>query len=198
MDGEPAVYLSDPVWREIAISIWDKDGDGFISEAEATEMRILSLADYDDAGNIEFLDLSALHTNICPYVVNLTRIKKITYGKSQYATEVAANSAKNNTSIEYVDTGDYYIGVSFGAFQGCSSLKSATLRASIGEIGQRAFQNCSSMESCYIMATIPPILGTWAFDGNPCNIYVPHASIDAYKVAAVWSQYASRIYGYDF
>jgi hypothetical protein len=54
------------------------------------------------------------------------------------------------------------------------------------------------MESCYIKATIPPALGTWAFDNNPCKIYVPHESVATYKAATNWNLYASQIYGYDF
>jgi len=37
-------------------------------------------------------------------------------------------------------------------------------------------------------------LGTSAFDStNNCQIYVPAASVDAYKAATNWSSYASRI-----
>lgn len=198
MDGEPVIYLSDLVWRKIAISLWDTDGDGFISEAEASNNKLITWGDYPNANNIEFLDLSALYTNICPFIESLTGIKKVIYGKSRYTTAISANSCKGNKSIEYIDTGDYNTSIDFGAFQECASLKSAVIGANITEIKPRVFQDCSSMESCYVKANVPPILGTWAFDGNPCNIYVPHASIDTYKTATIWSQYASRIYGYDF
>ena len=72
------------------------------------------------------------------------------------------------------------------------------LNKNITVIDQRAFQDCTSMESCYIKATIPPALGTWAFDNNPCKIYVPHESVATYKAATNWNLYASQIYGYDF
>lgn len=198
MKGEPAVYLADPVWREIAISLWDTDHDGFITAAEASENRLVSFENFDNAAKIEILDLSALYTNITPYIVNLTRIKKVIYGNSKYASSVSANSSKGNTSIEYVDAGDYYTSIDYGAFWKCTSLKIVILNKNITVIDQRAFQDCTSMESCYIKATIPPALGTWAFDNNPCKIYVPHESVATYKAATNWNLYASQIYGYDF
>ena len=196
MKGEPAVYLADPVWREIAISLWDTDHDGFITAAEASENRLVSFENFDNAAKIEILDLSALY--ITPYIVNLTRIKKVIYGNSKYASSVSANSSKGNTSIEYVDAGDYYTSIDYGAFWKCTSLKIVILNKNITVIDQRAFQDCTSMESCYIKATIPPALGTWAFDNNPCKIYVPHESVATYKAATNWNLYASQIYGYDF
>jgi hypothetical protein len=37
-------------------------------------------------------------------------------------------------------------------------------------------------------------LGAMVFDGtNNCSIYVPSDSVDAYKSAPYWSNYASRI-----
>ena len=62
MKGEPAVYLADPVWREIAISLWDTDHDGFITATEASENRLVSFENFDNAAKIEILDLSALYT----------------------------------------------------------------------------------------------------------------------------------------
>ena len=99
---------------------------------------------------------------------------------------------------EYVDAGDYYTSIDYGAFWKCTSLKIVILNKNITVIDQRAFQDCTSMESCYIKATIPPALGTWAFDNNPCKIYVPHESVATYKAATNWNLYASQIYGYDF
>lgn len=142
MKGEPAVYLADPVWREIAISLWDTDHDGFITAAEASENRLVSFENFDNAAKIEILDLSALYTNITPYIVNLTRIKKVIYGNSKYASSVSANSAKGNTSIEYVDAGDYYTSIDYGAFWKCTSLKIVILNKNITVIDQRGFEDC--------------------------------------------------------
>ena len=46
----------------------------------------------------------------------------------------------------------------------------------------------------------PPILGTDILNGisNDFTIYVPRNSVEEYKTANGWSQYADKIEGYDF
>ena len=64
----------------------------------------------------------------------------------------------------------------------------------VTEIGFSAFQSCYSLTSITVNASTPPTLGGYAFDATRnCPIYVPSASVDAYKAATNWSSYASRI-----
>ena len=79
------------------------------------------------------------------------------------------------------------------AFQGCG-LTVLELPSTITSIGDYAFNNCSSLTSITCLSTVPPALEDYghSFDNtNNCPIYVPMASVDAYKTA--WPQYASRI-----
>lgn len=81
------------------------------------------------------------------------------------------------------------------AFGGCSSLITATLPSTISYIDYAAFNGCNNMLKLIINAEYPPELyqpssyGTLPVNG--CPIYVPCASVDAYKEA--WSDYANRI-----
>jgi hypothetical protein len=56
------------------------------------------------------------------------------------------------------------------------------------------------MTSVYCKSTTPPTGGNGMFGGNAANrkIYVPTASVNAYKSATYWSDYADYIVGYDF
>ena len=95
------------------------------------------------------------------------------------------------TSIE-IPSGVASIGRS--AFYGCSRLTNVTIPDSVTSIDSYAFTGCTSLTSVTVNATTPPTLGTKVFDNtNNCPIYVPAASVDAYKAAANWSTYASRI-----
>ena len=87
------------------------------------------------------------------------------------------------------------------AFYYCISLTSVTIPDSVTEIGYDAFSWCSDLTSVYCEATTPPSLGgDYVFDENASGrkIYVPAASVEAYKSAYGWNVYASAIVGYNF
>lgn len=84
------------------------------------------------------------------------------------------------------------------SFMNCSSLKSITVGRGMQRIGASSFRDCTAMETFYIKATTPPILGNDVFKNNPCIIYVPVGSGNAYRTTTNWSVWASRIQEYDF
>lgn len=81
-----------------------------------------------------------------------------------------------------------------GGLQYCTALKEVTIPNSITSIQTWAFQHCSALTSITILAATPPTLGTSVFDDtNNCPIYVPYASVSAYRAATNWTYYSSRI-----
>ncbi len=92
------------------------------------------------------------------------------------------------------------------AFEYCSSLTSVTIPDSVTTIGYAAFYDCSSLTSVYCKAVTPPTAvlyddGCWyTFDYNAYGrkIYVPMESVEAYKSAKYWSDYADAIVSYNF
>lgn len=247
MEGKPAIYLSDPVWRTISASLWDTDKDGFITKEEASIGRLVRFDEFTDADKIQILDISKLATRGLYSTSKLTGVKEVYLGIG--LTAPPYQGFMNNTSLEVLDIGPYILNTDrmlckgatnlrkvilnnvitridaqafmnctslteisdipdtctgiYGdynneVFRNCSSLKEIRIGSGITKIGVWAFAGCTSMKSFYIKATTPPTMGDNCFTNNPCNIYVPRGSGDAYKAATNWSTYADRIIEYDF
>lgn len=80
------------------------------------------------------------------------------------------------------------------AFAWSSGITSVVIPDSVTNMGYQIFRECKGLTSVTIEATTPPTLGTDVFyNTNDCPIYVPSGSVDAYKAASGWSDYASRI-----
>ena len=81
-------------------------------------------------------------------------------------------------------------------FSYCNSLVSMSIHDGIRSIGEKAFYECSNLTRVNLYAGTPPIGASGMFDyTNECPIYVPGASVGAYKAAEYWSNYADRIKG---
>jgi hypothetical protein len=100
-----------------------------------------------------------------------------------------------NLALTELPEGLTYIGS--GAFSGCTGLTEIALTAElIDEILDYAFEGCENLALVTCHAITPPWLGADVFYGTHPNlrIEVPAESVDAYKAAYGWSEYADRIY----
>ena len=90
-----------------------------------------------------------------------------------------------------------------GAYCDSNTLNTLIIPESVYEIVTNAFINCNNLSTIYCRAVTPPTfndLATHPFAENVSErkIYVPMESVDAYKSAYGWSNYADYIVGYDF
>ena len=76
-----------------------------------------------------------------------------------------------------------------------SGLTSVTIPENVTSIGDQAFMYCRGLTHITVHAATPPanVTETTFEDTNDCLIYVPSESLNAYKAADGWSNYASRI-----
>ena len=80
------------------------------------------------------------------------------------------------------------------AFSKCSSLTTLVIPANVASLGYESISYCSSLQSLVFESAVPPTGGQAMMKNTTCPIYVPAASVDAYKTADdYWSGYANQI-----
>ena len=82
-----------------------------------------------------------------------------------------------------------------GPFGWCYNLTQVVFPPTLTSIGAWSFQCCYALEWIKVLSATPPTLGDNAFydTNDDFIIYVPAASVNAYKTAKNWSNLASRI-----
>ena len=89
-----------------------------------------------------------------------------------------------------------------GAYVGfnCANLEKVTIGTGVTSLDLAAFFRCRKLKEVYCKSTTPPAGSHNIFSENATGrkIYVPTASVSAYKSAAYWSDYVGAIVGYNF
>ena len=107
------------------------------------------------------------------------------------------NSTFYHCGLTSITIPEGVIMIGIRAFQSCYGLTSITIPASVFSIGNNAFWDCSNLTTMRVEATTPPTLGnTRAISTATTQIQVPMASVEAYKTATNWSNFADIIVGY--
>ena len=101
----------------------------------------------------------------------------------------------SGTSLTTVNIAEGVTTFNDNCFKNCSSLVSITLPSTTKTMTHGVFHTCANLTSVTILATTPPTgVSQYTFNSTPnAIVYVPSASVNAYKAASGWSQYASRI-----
>ena len=134
---------------------------------------------------------------------------EITLGGITYETDDVEGTAKITTytidlpadviipsEIEENDVFYPIVAIEDEAFKNCLDIASILLPESLATIGASAFAGCAALAEITSKNPTPPVCGADAFDGvskSTCLVYVPFATAAAYKAAAGWSEFGSRI-----
>ena len=112
-----------------------------------------------------------------------------------YASNATLRSSQfTDSSITSLTIGSHPTSIGDSMFRKCTKLTTLVIPSNISSIDGYAFDGCSGLRSITVESTTPPTLGSNAFNNtNDCPIYVPSGSVNAYKAASGWSDYASRI-----
>ena len=101
----------------------------------------------------------------------------------------------NCTDLTSIRILDFVISIEEFTFSGCSELTSIIIGSGVETIEMGAFSQCLNLTSITLLSTEPPQAGMFVFDSSnpPGTICVPAESVDAYKNASGWSEYADII-----
>ena len=87
------------------------------------------------------------------------------------------------------------------AFAHCGNLPSVVIPSTITTIGSSAFSNCYYITKMQCNATMPPVVGSGAFDGvgkENLTLEVPEQSVPLYQTANGWADFNRISAYYDF
>lgn len=117
-------------------------------------------------------------------------------GGSRKGDELFKLTVSDNLTVLTAEMFDGVTSIGDFVFSNCTSLTSVEIPNSVTSIGSAAFYGCSRLKSVKVWANTPPSLGDNAFvyTSSGLRIYVPSGSVNAYKAATNWKNYASKIY----
>ena len=121
------------------------------------------------------------------YCENLTSVN------AGSATELGTFAFYKSPSLSSIDVSKI-VKIDTYAFGDCVSLTKLDF-SKVETIGNAAFAGCTGLTAVIIRSTTVPTLSdsNAFYNTNNCPIYVPDASVEAYKAASNWSALASRI-----
>ena len=170
------------------------------------EVTHISSYTFYECDDIEHITISEGVTTIGEYAIfGCNNLKSVSIpGSVSDINTSAFGCCAQLTDIDITE-GVMYIGDY--AFSDCDSLTEITLPSTLLRVGHYAFASwsCKQIRTVYCKAIVPPFAlpnGNWGgFSSNSVElttIYVPTESVERYKTADGWNEYADNIVGYDF
>lgn len=136
-------------------------------------------------------DSIQLNTNVMSIFANRKGLLRFSFPSG--ATTVAVSLCYGCSKLSEVEFPNTITRINQTAFQS-TGLTSVTIPSSVTRIDAQAFAQCKNLVEVIMEPTTPPTFGANVFIGCALtSIYVPDASVDAYKAATNWSTYASKI-----
>ena len=197
----PAEYVGDAEMP--SNEIWYTTADGEITKPYGSSLRwsIVSNKYANGMGIIKVeTDLTEIGYDALNFCYTLVSVKI-----PNSVTKIRTQGFYCCWNMINVNIPDNVVAIGSNAFGGCKSLQNITIGENVSSIAEYAFSYCEKLVNVYCKAITPPEAecryGFWrAFDDNAPDrkIYVPTQSVEAYKSAEGWSDYADAIVGYDF
>ena len=185
------VKFADSAVEAICVENWDTNGSGYMSKNECEAVTTIH---QKFSGNTEIKSFDEL--------AFFTNVKSLYLNAFKDCTQLQSINLNNITSLgngTLLGTGLLSINLPLIEVIGenvMSSIPAKVIRLgpNVSKIGSYSCRYNTSLEAYICEAETPPTLGNLVFQYSVnFPIYVPDASVDAYKEASGWAAYADRI-----
>ena len=187
-------YLA-TVDEENKIYYKSSDGEVIPTNRATQNIKLLSNSYHSGQGVITFgQPVTEVYSGMFSNCITLTDVTL-----SHRVTKISDNAFSGCYYLSNIVLPDFVTTIEHNAFRGCLRLMEVTLPSRLKKIEELAFQECILLSTIYCKAETPPTGGDRMFLGaSSLKIYVPRASVELYKEAPYWCDYAERIVGFDF
>lgn len=135
----------------------------------------------------------------------LTKIGKLSFADSclptinipSGVTSIGASAFAGCTSLTSINIPSGVRSIASSLLYNCVRLTSIDVPSGVTSLGISSFGNCSGLTSITFHSVTPPEIFASSFkpfEGTTCPIYVPAESVEAYKTAINWREYADKIF----
>lgn len=192
----PYIIFEDPAAKDFCVSNWDTNGDGKLSYEEAESAtdggfylysndEIKSFNEFKYFTNVEYFN-----------IMNCSQLTSIELPSSIVQTPGSGGFSNCNNLISVILPSNIERIREF-FISDCGKLKRLDIPSSVTEIKTDSIFDNPELVDITIHATTPPTVPSDGdmFPNNNANlrIYVPAASVEAYKAAPGWNAIASQI-----
>lgn len=182
-------------WKALFCSLIDKTISGDVVIPSTVDTTKIAPYEFENCSNLESIvlppQITTISANAFNKCGNITSITKSDNSGILVVDGRAFGECKKLVEIPPLAEGMTVI--SNWAFISCTALTSVDLPSTITAINAQAFFACSSLAYIIVRATTPPTLGANALPNQLGLIYVPDASVAAYKATTRWSDFAAKI-----
>ena len=213
--GSVSAYQTATYWRnfssivEISLGTFEKDGICYAIISANTVAVTFRNTNYNSySGEVTIpetvtndgttYDVTAIGTRA---FYNCTGLTKVTIPGS--VTSIGEYAFYHCRNLDEVTIPDGVTTIGGCAFLDCMNLYRVIIGSGVTSIGDEAFADLANLDMVVCYAETPPAIQNLTFDNHGysnANLYVPKASMSAYRSAQYWENfnYVRNIYSYDF
>lgn len=111
-----------------------------------------------------------------------------------YINEIAEDAFRNYNQLSNAFIGKNVAVIGAHAFDGCTWMTEIRIESRVVEsIGDEAFKDCLLLHGLQCYTSLPPVLGSNAFEGDTRLNHIDVYSVSDYQSTTNWSNYSSKI-----